>query len=173
MPGTSNFNGATVSVDRSDESGNVILCKCTTGNIPSAAAGYAIGCLLINTTTGATYRNVGTATSCNFQIANVSGGNQIVEKDTNGLTVVNVLGTTNGISGVIKAVYLISADTTAANITVTNGGLSVCVIVKGTVAGTMVGASTLTNTTIAAGGTMGIFSSSSSGQAFVMIVYSA
>lgn len=49
-----------------DRSGNIILCSATTGNTPSAAAGYAIGCILINETTGVPYYNSGTASSCTF-----------------------------------------------------------------------------------------------------------
>lgn len=57
-------NGA-VTVLETDENGYVTLCKCATGSIPSAVAGYAVGCLLIDTTTGKLYQN-DSATSCTF-----------------------------------------------------------------------------------------------------------
>jgi len=46
---------------------NSLIIKCTSANIPSGVAGYAVGCLLIATDTGAMYTNVGTTSSCNFQ----------------------------------------------------------------------------------------------------------
>jgi len=46
-----------------DASNNIIMCKCATGDIPSAASGYAKGCLLIDTTTGILYSNLGSTTS--------------------------------------------------------------------------------------------------------------
>lgn len=57
-------NGA-VTVLETDENGKVVLCKCATGSIPSAAAGYAVGCLLVDTTTGKLYQN-DSVTSCTF-----------------------------------------------------------------------------------------------------------
>lgn len=58
-----------VKISLTDEFGNAILVKCATGDIPSAAAGYAIGCLLIDTTTGQSHYNIGTASSCTFNKA--------------------------------------------------------------------------------------------------------
>ena len=51
-----------------DDSGNAILVKCLVGDIPSGVPGYAIGCLLINISTGVLYINTGagTALSCAF-----------------------------------------------------------------------------------------------------------
>ncbi len=68
MAGSNFFaaKSATVDVALTDATNNAILVKATTGNIPSAVAGYAIGCVLINTTTGGTYTNTGTASSCTF-----------------------------------------------------------------------------------------------------------
>lgn len=36
--------------------------------VPSAVAGYAIGCLFVKTDNGAMYRNTGTTASCTFTI---------------------------------------------------------------------------------------------------------
>ena len=58
-------NGA-VTVLETNEDGLVTIAKCATGSIPSAVAGYAIGCLLIDTTTGKLYYNSNTAASCTF-----------------------------------------------------------------------------------------------------------
>jgi len=68
MKGTNFFqqNKETVNSAFIDEYGNAILVKCATGDIPSAVAGYAVGCLLINTTTGNLYTNTGSVTSCTF-----------------------------------------------------------------------------------------------------------
>ena len=64
--GTNLFVGGTVDIAMCDLTGNAMMVKCTTGNIPSSVAGYAIGCLLINTTSGTLYTNTGTAASCTF-----------------------------------------------------------------------------------------------------------
>ena len=45
-----------------------------TANIPSLKAGYAIGCILINSQSGAIYSNEGSATSCSFVATSVGGG---------------------------------------------------------------------------------------------------
>ena len=61
-------NGVTYILN--DASGDALLVKCATGDIPSAVAGYAVGCLLINVTTGALYINTGAGTklSCAFAL---------------------------------------------------------------------------------------------------------
>ena len=70
MAGTNFFapevNTAAVQTALVDEFGNAILVKCATGSIPSGVAGYAVGCLLINTTSGVLYTNTGTVSSCTF-----------------------------------------------------------------------------------------------------------
>ena len=60
-----------------DESNNAILVKCATGSIPSGNAGYAIGCELIDTTTGLLYTNTGTAASCTFTAVNTLTTGQV------------------------------------------------------------------------------------------------
>jgi len=58
-------NGA-VTVLARNENNLVMMCKCATGSIPSAASGYAKGCLLTDTTTGILYSNLGTSSSSSF-----------------------------------------------------------------------------------------------------------
>ena len=73
MAGTNYFSPevANIKIALTDENDNATLVKCTTANIPSGTAGYAIGCILENTTTGNTFKNTGSATSCSFE--DVSG----------------------------------------------------------------------------------------------------
>ena len=69
MTGTGLFSPTTsapVKIALTDDAGNALLVKSTAANIPSAVAGYAVGCLLIATDTGALYSNTGTATSASF-----------------------------------------------------------------------------------------------------------
>ncbi len=49
-----------------NNAGDAILVTAPAANVPSAKAGYGIGCILINSTTGSPFVNVGTATSCLF-----------------------------------------------------------------------------------------------------------
>ncbi|RJP48713.1 MAG: hypothetical protein C4586_08320 [Anaerolineaceae bacterium] len=58
---------STVSVYIRDKYQNVLLGTCTT--LPSALAGYAVGCQMIDTATGNVYVNTGSITSCTFTSA--------------------------------------------------------------------------------------------------------
>jgi hypothetical protein len=49
-----------------DSDGYACFVKATTANIPSAKAGYQIGCYLMDLTTGSAFVNRGTAASCTF-----------------------------------------------------------------------------------------------------------
>lgn len=71
----------------------------------------------------------------------------IIAAETNGTTNVDVFGA-GGVpfSMEVTGVFLISKDTTAGNITVLRGADTVATIAKGTVAGAMVGATSLANT---------------------------
>lgn len=102
-----------------------------------------------------------------------SGTYYTVVANTNGTTAVSVFGSTGlSFAVTIKAVYLISLDTTAGNITVENPASTVvCTIAKGTSAGALVGATTLANTSVAAN-TNVVVDSSSAGNASVVIIYS-
>lgn len=70
MPGTNLFAPEQVTtgvkVALADEFGFGFIVKCATGNIPSGVAGYAVGCILVDTTSGTPYKNTGTTTSCTF-----------------------------------------------------------------------------------------------------------
>lgn len=63
---TSFSTGTPVDKILQDDKGLLVLVRCATGDIPSAVAGYSVGCILINTTSGAIYTNTGTASSCTF-----------------------------------------------------------------------------------------------------------
>jgi hypothetical protein len=72
---------ANIQVAFSDADGNYSLVKCPTANIPSAVAGYAKGCILVNTTTGSVYTNVGSATSCSFVPVYENAGGDVTLSD--------------------------------------------------------------------------------------------
>ena len=58
--------GASVQVALTDASNNALLIRCTAALLPSAVAGYAIGCIATATDTGVIYTNTGTAASASF-----------------------------------------------------------------------------------------------------------
>jgi hypothetical protein len=65
LEGTVKQGSSGVTVLAMDSDSHVVLCKAALGDIPSGKAGYAIGCLLMNTTDGKLYSN-SSATSCSF-----------------------------------------------------------------------------------------------------------
>lgn len=95
-----------------------------------------------------------------------------VAADTNGTTAVSVFGASGlSVAVTITGVFLVSQDTTAGNITVENPASTVvCTIAKGTASGALVGATTLANTTVAAGTNL-VVDSSSAGNARVFITF--
>lgn len=111
--------------------------------------------------------------------ATISGANLTTDKgyftvaaDTNGTTAVPVFPTGGAPCALtITGVYLVSQDTTAGNITVENPASTVvCTIAKGATAGALVGATTLSNTTVAEGAVV-VVDSSSAGNARVFITF--
>lgn len=70
MAGTNFFTDKTsaIQVALTDGDDNAVFVKCAAGSIPSGTAGYAVGCMLIATDTGAWYSNTGSVTSCSFVI---------------------------------------------------------------------------------------------------------
>ncbi len=50
-----------------NNAGDWVFVRATTVAIPSATAGYAIGCTLQNATSGSLFINQGTTTSCSFR----------------------------------------------------------------------------------------------------------
>jgi hypothetical protein len=93
---------------------------------------------------------------------------QSVSTLTNGTNSVNVFSATVPFSGTVTGIYLISNDTTAGDITIASSVGTIATIAKGTVAGVMVGATSLSNTTFSKGNTFTVVSSST-GNAFVII----
>ena len=95
-----------------------------------------------------------------------------VTKDSNGTTAVSVFGASGlDYAITITGVSLVALDTTATNITVENPASTVvCTIAKGTSAGAVVGATTLSNTEVAAGTNL-IIDGSGAGLARVTITY--
>lgn len=61
-----NSNVSNVKVALTDEAGLAMLVKGATSALPSAVAGFAVGCEYVATDTGTLYMNVGSTTSCNF-----------------------------------------------------------------------------------------------------------
>lgn len=97
---------------------------------------------------------------------------QTILATTDGTTAVSVFGAAGpGYAITIVGIMLVSLDTTAGNITVENPASTVvATIAKGTVAGVVVGATTLANTAVAATSNL-IVDSSSAGNARVSITY--
>ena len=73
--GTPNAD-ATVRVKLKDANGYATLVSCT--SLPTGKAGYAIGCDLTNTTTGARYYNSGTVTSATWSAVGVVGAGSVL-----------------------------------------------------------------------------------------------
>lgn len=111
--------------------------------------------------------------------ATISGANLTTDKgyftiaaDTNGTTAVPVFPTGGAPCALtITGVYLVSQDTTTGNITVENPASTVvCTIAKGATSGALVGATTLSNTSVAEG-TVVVVDSSSAGNARVFVTF--
>lgn len=105
-----------------DESGNAVLVKGTTANLPSATSGYAVGCEFIATDTGTLYTNVGTATSCNFVGASSGASNRPAS------AAINSTGTAT------------AAQVATGYITSTSGAATTITLPTGTLLGTALGA---------------------------------
>lgn len=102
----------------------------------------------------------------------VKADEAIVSAVSNGTTAVSVFGSAGlPFAITITGVYLIARDTTATNITVeAPASTTVCTIAKGTTAGALVGASSLSNTSVPAN-TNVVIDGSSTGVAQVFITY--
>lgn len=95
----------------------------------------------------------------------------LVATNTSGTSTVPILGRKGPpFNLTITGVFLISKDTTAGNVSVYNSGATVATIAKGTTAGVMVGATSLSHSTYATGHTMNV-ASSSSGNATVFVSF--
>ena len=116
MVGTNFFTKASPTVDIAftDGAGNARLINCTVANLPSAVAGYAVGCIA-QTEAGALYSNTGSATSCTFTI---------VSTVTAGSVTLANLATAISPSHVVKYAGTASGGTTATRAYTVTGALS-------------------------------------------------
>jgi hypothetical protein len=89
----------TVKIKEKDTSGKITRATCTT--VPSTTAGYAVGCILIRTSTGHIYVNTGSTTSCTFDDVGAIASSEI---DANAITPIKM--------GTRTAVALSDADAT-------------------------------------------------------------
>lgn len=112
----------------------------------------------------------GRVTSAGYD-ANHAKGVCVTCVSTAGTTDTDVFGSTNGFKGTVTGVYLIAKDATAANITLIGPEGTYCTIAKGTSAGGLVGATSLSYTAISKDGTLKVDSSDNTGNAFVFITY--
>ena len=92
---------------------------------------------------------------------------------TNGTTAVDVFGSKGAPANLtITGCFLISNDTTAGNITPKTNGNTVATIAKGTASGALVGAASLSNTTVKAGQTVQVVSiSAGNAQVFIFFTF--
>lgn len=116
MAGSNFFAPINTTVDcaLTDKSGNARLITCTVANLPSAVAGYAIGCIAM-TEAGALYSNTGSATSATFTI---------VSTVTAGSVTLATLATGIAPSHVVKYAGTASGGTTATRAYTVTGALS-------------------------------------------------
>lgn len=112
-----------------------------------------------------THHNGGTAYLSNGE------GYNVIAVDTDGTTAVNVFGS-KGVPAdlTVTAVVSIALDTTAGNITLTGDGNTIATIAKGTTSGTLVGATSLADTSVEQGDTITVVSSSE-GNSTVLVYY--
>lgn len=144
----------------------------TTENIgsglPTTASTFAVGCRIVDKSTGKVYLNKGTVAAPAWK--------QLDQffttcTTTNATTPVNIFDANGAPSALtITGVFVIARDTTAGNITPKQGANTVCTIAKGAAAGVAVGGATLSNTVYAKGDVATVVSSSA-GNADVFITW--
>lgn len=102
-----------------------------------------------------------------------ANGVSVTAISTTNVTHVYPLGTTLKFNGVITGVYMVDLDGSSQTMTVYNGGVAVCTISQSGTAGTVKGATTLSNTTLSVGGTMSVATNGSAGggEARVFLTY--
>ena len=178
-------NGHTgVMVLKLDASGNALLAAGTT--VPSALAGYAKGCMFIDTDKSGSnvYFNTGTAASCTFTLVGTIGALSVtgallatgvgyfqIAVNTNSTTPVNVFGVGGAPCNlIVTSVVSIAKDTTASNIILKQAANTVVTIAKGATAGALVGGVTLSNATYTAADVCTV-ESSGAGESRVLITF--
>lgn len=164
-----------VTVEFVNQDGNATRVRCATASIPSAVAGYAVGCELTNTTTGLLYINTGTVTSATFTIANVTNTGNIgyyaVTKTVTGTTPVNVFSTTNGFAATVTGILVVSAGATNQTITIADTAGTVATVTSSSTTGNAVGATSLSNTSLTTAGTFTVVSGSAADTSKVTITF--
>lgn len=142
--------------------GDWIFVRCATANIPASAAGYAVGCILVDTTTGAIYKNVGTNTSCTFVSVDIGGSsfNGVYARTISTTPVATILGASPvGFAGTIDALELINGDTTKGTLVFAKNGVNFATLIKNGTAGGVTG-SPVQNVTFVAGDSLTVQSAS-------------
>lgn len=164
------LSGTTILSMREDASGYVVLGSIDSigSGIPTTASTFAVGCQIVDKSTGKTYINRGTvaapAWQQNYQYF-------MTCTTTNGTTPVNIFDANGAPCALtITGVFVIARDTTASNITPKQGSNTVCTIAKGTSTGVAVGGASLSNTAYAKGDVATVVSSGA-GNADVFITW--
>ena len=176
-----------VTVYDTDGAGLIVFGLFEGANAPSDANKFAPGCILVGG--GKVYSNQGSSASPSFQDINTINTSEIaagavsgvklsagagyfqVAADTNGTTPVNVFGTAGAPTAlVVKSVVSIAQDTTTGNIILKQAANTVATIAKGATSGALVGATTISNATYAAGDVCTV-ESSSAGNSRVLITF--
>ena len=137
------------------------------GNASNLPADVAMSGDVTIANTGAT--TIGTAKVTGAKLVTTKGY-YAVATATNGTNAVNVFGATVPFGATITGIYGIALDGTAGTITIADTAGTVATFAKGTSAGALVGATSLANTTITAGNTLTVVSSSA-GNANVVITF--
>lgn len=169
--GYSNPTVPSVTVHQQTPDGLALFASCV-GTPPTTASTYNPGCMMVDTLNGIVYTNNGSAATPTWvDQGGGSGADRIVRVLGTGTTAASVWTGGAPTALTITGVWLISNDTTAGNVTVENPASTVvATIAKGTTAGALVAATSLANTSVAAG-TDVIVDCSSAGVAQVFITY--
>jgi hypothetical protein len=132
-----------VKVAMTDNSNNATLVECLVTNIPSQVAGYAVGCDLLATDTGAHYYNTGTALLASFvAVGTITAGSVLLASLAPGITP----------SHVVKYAGTITWSGSGASLATTVTGVATTdivmatITVKGTQAAYLVSAAPTLNT---------------------------
>ena len=171
-------NGGTVNTYLTNDAGHAILVRCTTANIPSAVANFAVGCQLEDTTTGILYVNTGTTTSCTFTKASLAAtgnkGYYSVTKAVAGTANTNVFGTTNGFASTVTGMLVSALGATSQTVTLKGvNGATIATTTTSSSVGGVTGPSSagLTNTALTSAGTLTVSSGSASDTSLVTVFF--
>ncbi len=117
------------------DNGNATLIRCTAANMPSAVAGYAVGCLGQATDSGANFVNTGSVTSATFtQLDTALAGAATSLVDSSQLTVVSTVHTAtavNNLSVQNSAAGAVSANAIILKPAGTDSAISLAIVPKG------------------------------------------